>query len=60
MLTKKQGQAMLLSFRQYIDACLEFLRDDTLTPDEAVSKVTRKSNALLEESATKSAAQGGE
>jgi len=57
MLAKKQAQGMLLGIRQYIDACLEFLRDDTLTPDDAVSKVTKKASDLLESAATKSAAQ---
>jgi hypothetical protein len=57
MLAKKQAQGMLLGLRQYIDAVLEFLKDDTLTPDAAVSKVTTKAAELLESAATKSANQ---
>ena len=57
MLAKKQAQGMLLGLRQYIDAVLEFLRDDSLTPDDAVSKVTKKASNLLESAATKSAQQ---
>jgi len=58
MLSKKQAQGMLIGFRQYVDACLEFLKDDTFSGDMAVSKVTGKATELLESAATKSAQQG--
>jgi hypothetical protein len=57
MLTKKQAQGKLLNFRQYVDAVLEFLKDDTITPDDAVSKVVRKADVMLEEAAKQSAGQ---
>ena len=55
MLTKKQAQGKLLNFRQYVDACLEFLKDDSIDPDTAVSKVVKRADAMLEQAATDSA-----
>jgi hypothetical protein len=48
MLTKKRAQGLLLNFRQYLDACLEFLKDDSITPDDAVSKVVKRADAMFE------------
>lgn len=55
MLAKKQAQGKLLNLRQYVDACLEFLKDDSIDPDTAVSKVVKRADEMLEQAARDSA-----
>ena len=54
MLAKKQAQGKLLNLRQYVDACLEFLKDDSIDPDTAVSKVAKRADDMLAQAATDS------